>query len=55
MPTHYEPVESPFRNPLYGQQANPTRKEYHRADNPMNPSPPEQPATSSRTCSPPAG
>jgi formate dehydrogenase major subunit len=40
MPTHYEPVESPFRNPLYGQQANPTRKEYERADNRMNPSPP---------------
>jgi formate dehydrogenase major subunit len=41
LPTHYEPVESPFRNPLYGQQANPTRKEYHRSDNRMNPSPPE--------------
>ena len=42
MPTHYEPVESPFRNPLYGQQGNPTRKEYERNDNRMNPSPPEQ-------------
>jgi len=42
MPTHYEPVESPFRNPLYSQQANPTRKEYERSDNRMNPSPPEQ-------------
>ena len=42
MPTHYEPVESPFRNPLYGQQANPTRKEYERADNRMNPSPPAE-------------
>ncbi|CAN5242950.1 formate dehydrogenase [soil metagenome] len=42
MPTHYEPVESPFGNPLYGQQANPTRKEYERDDNRMNPSPPEQ-------------
>lgn len=42
MPTHYEPVESPFRNPLYGQQANPTRKEYHREDNLMNPAPPER-------------
>jgi formate dehydrogenase major subunit len=40
LPTHYEPVESPFRNALYGQQANPTRKEYSRDDNPMNPSPP---------------
>jgi formate dehydrogenase major subunit len=39
MPTHYEPVESPFGNPLYGQQANPTRKEYRRDDNPMNPAP----------------
>jgi formate dehydrogenase major subunit len=41
LPTHYEPVESPFRNPLYGQQANPTRKDYHRDDNPMNPSHPD--------------
>ena len=41
MPTHYEPHESPFRNPLYGQQANPTRKVYGRDDNPSNPSPPE--------------
>jgi formate dehydrogenase major subunit len=42
LPTHYEPVESPFRNPMYGQQANPTRKEYDRSDNRMNPSPPEE-------------
>ena len=42
MPTHYEPVESPFRNPLYNQQGNPTRKEYVRENNHMNPSPPEQ-------------
>jgi formate dehydrogenase major subunit len=41
MPTHYEPHESPFRNLLYGQQSNPTRKVYPRADNPSNPSPPE--------------
>jgi len=40
MPTHYEPVESPFRNPLYGQQANPTRIEYRDPVNPINPSPP---------------
>ncbi|MBW9206345.1 molybdopterin-dependent oxidoreductase [Mumia sp. zg.B17] len=39
MPTHYEPVESPFRNPFYAQQANPTSKEYVRPDNPSNPSP----------------
>ena len=41
LPTHYEPVESPVRNPLYGQQSNPTRKVYLRPDNPANPSPPE--------------
>ena len=41
LPTHYEPVESPFRNPMYAQQANPVRKEYDRPDNPMNPAPPE--------------
>ena len=42
MPTHYEPAESMVRNPLYEQQANPTRKLYQRADNPTNPSPPEK-------------
>ncbi|MBU2668414.1 molybdopterin-dependent oxidoreductase [Actinoplanes bogorensis] len=42
MPTHYEPAESGVRNPLYGQQANPTRKTYDRSDNPTNPSPPER-------------
>ena len=42
MPTHYEPTESPFRNPLYNQQSNPTRKEYQRPDNRLNPSPPEE-------------
>ena len=41
MPAHYEPHESPFRNPVYGQQANPTRKVYGRGDNPSNPAPPE--------------
>ncbi len=38
MPTHYEPHESAFQNGLYGQQGNPTRKVYGRADNPSNPS-----------------
>jgi formate dehydrogenase major subunit len=42
MPTHYEPHESPFRNALYEQQGNPTRKVYGRADNPSNPTPPER-------------
>jgi formate dehydrogenase major subunit len=41
MPTHYEPHESVFHNPLYGQQGNPTRKVYGREDNPSNPAPPE--------------
>lgn len=41
LPTHYEPAESPVRNPLHGQQANPTRKRYDRPDNPINPSPPD--------------
>ncbi len=41
LPTHYEAAESPVRNPLYGQQSNPTRVVYERADNPTNPSPPQ--------------
>ncbi len=42
LPVHYEPAESPVRNPLHHQQANPTRETYPRTDNLMNPSPPEQ-------------
>jgi formate dehydrogenase major subunit len=38
MPTHYEPQESPFRNPLYRQQSNPARQEFHRKRNRYNPS-----------------
>jgi formate dehydrogenase major subunit len=39
LPTHYEPEESPFRNPLYPeQQANPARQRFHRPENPYNPS-----------------
>ena len=41
LPTHYEPAESPIRNPLYRQQANPVRQAYRRKDNYQNPSPPE--------------
>ena len=41
LPTHYEPHESPVRNPLYAQQGNPARKVYGRADNPSNPSWPD--------------
>lgn len=35
MPVHYEPVESPVRNALYGQQCNPARFEYPRRENIM--------------------
>jgi formate dehydrogenase major subunit len=41
LPAHYEPSESPVRNPLYAQQANPTRQVFKRKDNLQNPSPPE--------------
>ncbi len=37
LPTHYEPHESPVANPLYGQQANPARKEIRRRGNRPNP------------------
>jgi formate dehydrogenase major subunit len=37
LPTHYEPHESPVVNRLYNQQANPTRQEFVRPDNPYNP------------------
>jgi formate dehydrogenase major subunit len=38
LPTHYEPHESPFENPLYAQSANPARQQFHRKENPYNPS-----------------
>ena len=37
LPTHYEPHESPFENPLYAQQRNPTRQRYLNDANPYNP------------------
>jgi formate dehydrogenase major subunit len=37
LPTHYEPHESPVRNPMYTQQSNPTRKVFGRKDNPSHP------------------
>lgn len=33
LPTHYEPVESPLENPLYGQQSNPAAKLWERPEN----------------------
>jgi len=39
LPTYYEPHESPFKNALYGVQANPCRQEFRRDFNEYNPSP----------------
>jgi formate dehydrogenase major subunit len=36
LPTHYEPHESPFSNPLYAQQSNPARQVFHRRHNRYN-------------------
>ena len=36
LPTHYEPEESVIKNPLYGQQCNPMRMEWHRRENPYH-------------------
>jgi formate dehydrogenase major subunit len=36
LPTHYEPVESPLKNPLYQQQENPAAKKWERDDNPYH-------------------
>ena len=38
LPTHYEPHESPFANPLYAQSANPLRQRFPRRRNRYNPS-----------------
>jgi len=38
LPTHYEPHESPVRNPLYSQQASPDRQQFDRPEDPHNPS-----------------
>jgi formate dehydrogenase major subunit len=37
MPVHYEPIESPVANALYGQQTNPSAEIYDRPDNRYNP------------------
>jgi formate dehydrogenase major subunit len=34
LPAHYEPMESPIENPLYGQQNNPAADRKERSDNP---------------------
>jgi formate dehydrogenase major subunit len=38
LPTHYEPHESPMRNPLYGRSASPRREQADLPDDPYNPS-----------------
>jgi formate dehydrogenase major subunit len=37
LPTHYEPVETPVRNVLYGQQRNPAAKIWDRPGNALHP------------------
>jgi formate dehydrogenase major subunit len=37
LPAHYEPHESPFANPLYGQRANPARQQNELAEDPDDP------------------
>jgi formate dehydrogenase major subunit len=37
LPTHYEPHESPFGNPLYSQRANPRRQHDELPEDPYNP------------------
>ena len=37
LPTHYEPHESPFDNPLYARRSSPTRQRFDRPENPYNP------------------
>jgi formate dehydrogenase major subunit len=37
LPAHYEPQESPFANPLYGQQRNPLREIVRHRQNPLQP------------------
>jgi formate dehydrogenase major subunit len=37
LPAHYEPQESPFQNPLYGQDRNPARELFPRAVNQYHP------------------
>ena len=55
LPTHYEAQETPFPNPLYAQQQNPTRQVYHRPRTLTTPTAASRGPTSSRSCSPPTG
>ena len=56
LPTHYEPHESPFGNPLYAQRANPRRQQIKDLrEDPYNPSAASRAPTSTRTSSRPTG
>ena len=55
LPTHYEPHESPFANPLYSQRANPRRQQNEAAGEPVQPGRDEPGATSTRSSSRPTG
>ena len=37
LPTHYEPHESPFANPLYSRRENPARQQNSLPEDPSNP------------------
>jgi formate dehydrogenase major subunit len=39
LPTHYEPQDSPVRNPMYRQQRNPSRQVYEHENNRYHPDP----------------
>jgi formate dehydrogenase major subunit len=41
LPTHYEPQDSPVRNPMYRQQRNPARQVYRHENNRFHPDPGE--------------
>ena len=55
LPVHYEPVESPLRNALHRQQANPTREMFPRRRTRRARRPQTTAAMSSRTSSRPTG
>jgi formate dehydrogenase major subunit len=42
LPTYFEPLESPVRNPLYAQQTNPCMQRFPRRHNEYNPSPSDE-------------
>ena len=55
LPAHYEPQESPVRQPALRPAAQPGPRDQLARDNRYNPSGASPAARSSRTCSPPTG